>query len=118
MENKTIGYFCFDFGSLYKGKQHKKEHVWFALLDGSENPDWNKICGYMKVSAVITGTSDDPVELKMDSNQEEDPTRAIIPATIRPNFTQLYINFYKAEKLPKLDTNLTVEGSMDAYIRL
>ena len=116
--NKTIGYFVFDFGSLYKGKGHIKEHMWFALLDGSDNPDWNKICGYVKCSAVITGVSDDPVELKMDMSPEEDSTRCVIPATIKPKFTQLKINFYRAEHLPKLDVNITEENSMDAYIRL
>ena len=66
------------------------------------------------MSASVYGVDDTPVELKMDDNDDDD--NCIMPASIKPKYTQLKMHIVKGEHLPKLDVKLIGAGSMDAFI--
>ena len=50
----------------------------------------------------------------MDDNDDDD--NCIMPASIKPKYTQLKMHIVKGEHLPKLDVKLIGAGSMDAFI--
>lgn len=50
----------------------------------------------------------------MDENEDDD--NCLMPASIKPKYTQLKLHLVKGEHLPKLDVKLFGEGAMDAFI--
>ena len=68
----------------------------------------------MKLSASVYGVDDTPVELKMDDNDDDE--NCIMPASIKPKYTQLKMHIIKGEHLPKLDVKMFGEGAMDAFV--
>ena len=68
----------------------------------------------MKLSGSVYGVNDTPLELKMDDGPESED--CVMPASLKPKYTQLKLHIVKGEHLPKLDVKLIGEGTMDAFI--
>jgi hypothetical protein len=87
----------------------------------TEGADWNQVGGYIKLSCGLTGENETPVELLEDPQPDMIGTReCIIPESIKPKFTQLFVNIFKGEHLPMLDKPLVKfmgEAKMDAYVK-
>ena len=84
-----------------------------ALIN-PDSEDFASIAAYLKFSASVYGVDDTPLELKMDEGEDDD--NCVMPASIKPKYTQLKMHIIKGEHLPKLDFKLVGAGSMDAYI--
>lgn len=98
---------------VYNMENHTQQHSWVALINpGSE--DFSSVAAYLKFSVSVYGVDDSPVELKMDENDDDE--NCIMPASIKPKYTQLKMHIVKGEKLPRLDVALIGKGSMDAYV--
>lgn len=67
------------------------------------------------MSASVYGVGDTPKELKLDEGDDDD--NCIMPASIKPKYSQLKMHIVKGEHLPKLDIKLIGEGKMDAFIK-
>ncbi len=76
--------------------------------------DFSSVAAYIKLSGSVYGVEDTPRELKMD--EKDDGDDCIMPASIKPKYTQLKMHIVKGEKLPKLDVKMIGEGSMDAFV--
>lgn len=92
---------------------HTKEHQWFALIN-PDSEDFSSVSAYIKMSGSVYGVSDTPKELKMDDNDDDED--CVMPASMKPTYTQLKMHIVKAEHLPKLDTKMIGEGTMDAFV--
>jgi len=66
------------------------------------------------MSGSVYGVNDTPRELKMDENDDDED--CVMPASMKPKYTQLKMHIVKAEHLPKLDTKMIGEGTMDAFV--
>ena len=84
-----------------------------ALIN-PDSEDFASIAAYIKLSGSVYGVDDSPVELKMDENDDDE--NCVMPASIKPKFTQLKMHIIKGEHLPKLDFKLVGDGKMDAFI--
>ena len=84
-----------------------------ALIN-PDSEDFASIAAYLKFSASVYGVDDTPVELKMDEAEDDD--NCIMPASIKPKYTQLKMHIIKGEHLPKLDFKLVGDGKMDAFV--
>jgi len=76
--------------------------------------DFSAVAAYMKLSASVYGVDDKPLELKMDTS--DDDSNCQMPASMKPKYTQLKMHLIKGEHLPKLDVKMIGEGSMDAIV--
>jgi len=79
-----------------------------------DSEDFSSVAGYIKISASCHGIEDTPVELKVDD--KDDDADAVMPASIKPKFTQLKMHIVKGEHLPRLDVAMIGKGSMDALV--
>ena len=79
-----------------------------------ESEDFSAVSAYLKISGSVYGVDDTPVEIKMDENDDDD--NCVMPASLKPKYTQLKMHIVKGEHLPKLDVKLVGEGSMDAFV--
>ena len=50
----------------------------------------------------------------MDENEDDD--NCVMPASMKPKYTQLKLHMIKGEHLPKLDFKMIGAGNMDAYV--
>lgn len=112
-KSSLIGQIEMDLTTIYNLDKHTMEHSWYAMIN-PDSEDFSSVAAYMKLSASIYGVDDKPVELKMDTN--DDDSNCQMPASLKPKFTQLKMHIIKGEHLPKLDVKMIGEGSMDALI--
>ena len=77
--------------------------------------DFASVSAYMKISGSVYGATDTPVELKMDDNDDDE--NCVMPASLKPTYTQLKMHIVKGEHLPKLDVKMIGEGTMDGFVR-
>ena len=82
-------------------------------LNNPAGEDFSAVSAYLKLSVSIHGADDKPVELGEDPDPNNDT--AMMPASIKPKFTQLKLHLIKGEHLPRLDKKLIGDGTMDAY---
>lgn len=108
-----IGQVELDLTYVYNLENHTKQHQWFALIN-PESEDFSAVSAYLKISGSVYGVDDTPVEIKMDENDDDD--NCVMPASLKPKYTQLKMHIVKGEHLPKLDVKLVGEGSMDAFV--
>ena len=113
-KNSLIGQIELDLTYLYNLENHTMQHKWFAMIN-PDSEDFSSVAGYVKISGSVYGIDDKPVELKIDENDDDD--EAVIPASVKPKFTQLKMHIVKGEHLPRLDTKVIGAGSMDALVR-
>jgi len=90
-----------------------QEHKWVAMIN-PDSEDFSSVAAYLKSSVSVYGVDDTPKELKMDENDDDD--NCLMPASIKPKYTQLKMHIVKGEHLPKLDLKAYAEGSMDAFV--
>ena len=77
--------------------------------------DFSSVSAYLKMSASVYGVDDTPKELKVDENDDDD--NCIMPASIKPKYSQIKLHIIKGEHLPRLDVKLIGAGTMDAFVR-
>lgn len=108
--------FEFDVAFIYFMKEHSLLHKWVALSNPA-SPDFSEVCGYLKLSISVAATGDEQIQISEDNNSGGDDESVMMPPQIRPEFYQLRFRFFKAEKLPIMDTAIFGQGgSIDAYI--
>ena len=112
-KNSLIGQIEMDLTYLYNLENHTSQHKWFAMIN-PDSEDFSSVAGYIKISASVHGIDDSPVELKVDEN--DDDSDAVIPASVKPKFTQLKMHIVRGEHLPRLDVKMIGKGSMDALV--
>ena len=112
-KNALIGQVELDLTFIYNLENHTSQHQWLALIN-PDSEDFSSVAAYMKMSASCYGVDDTPVELKMDDNDDDE--NCIMPASIKPKYTQLKMHIIKGEHLPKLDVKVFGEGTMDAFV--
>ena len=108
-----IGQVELDLTYIYNLENHTKEHNWMAMINPNSE-DFSSVAAYIKISGSFYGVDDTPVELLMDDKDDGDD--CIMPASIKPKYTQLKMHIVRGEKLPKLDVKMIGEGSMDAFV--
>ena len=108
-----IGQIEVDLTYIYNLENHTQQHTWLAMIN-PDSEDFSSVAAYIKLSASVYGVEDKPVELKMDENDDSD--ECIMPASLKPKYTQLKMHIVKGEHLPKLDVKMFGEGNMDAFV--
>ena len=98
---------------IYNLDNHTCQHKWFALIN-PDSEDFASVAAYMKLSGSVYGVNDTPLELKMDDGPDSED--CVMPASLKPKYTQLKLHVVKGENLPKLDVKMIGEGTMDAFI--
>ena len=114
-KDAIIGLYEFDVAFIYFMPDHILLHKWIALSDpASEN--FNEVTGYLKLSISVAATGDEQIQINEDTAATGDDS-VMMPPQIKPEYYQLRFRFYKAEKLPIMDTALFGKGgSIDAYL--
>lgn len=118
LKDAIIGYYEFDLSFIYLMNDHAMLHKWI-VMSNPESDDIGEVTGYLKLSVTITGESDAQVQIGDDPNPDVDDI--IQPPQIKPEFYQLYIRFFQAQKIVAMDTSalgLIGENKTDAYISL
>jgi len=113
LNNSLIGQVELDLTFIYNLENHTKQHSWMALIN-PDSEDFASIAAYLKISGSVYGVDDTPVELKMDENDDDD--NCVMPASLKPKYTQLKMHIIKGENLPKLDFKMIGSGKMDAFV--
>lgn len=116
-KDSIIGAYDFDVAYIYFMKSHALLHRWIAL----SNPDsasFNEVTGYLKLSIQVTTKGDEALQINEDSTApDKSDTAILMPPQIKPQYYQIKIRFFRAEKLPMLDNNLLGKPtSIDAYL--
>jgi hypothetical protein len=95
-------------------KDHSLMHKTIALSDPtSETP--NDITAYLKISITIAATGDEQVQITDDHGPDSE--EVMMPLSIRPEFYQIILRIFTAQKLPSMDTAIFGgKGSIDAYV--
>lgn len=117
LKDAIIGYYEFDLSYIYLMNDHAMLHKWI-VMSNPDSDDIGEVTGYLKLSVTITGESDAQVQIGDDPNPDVDDI--IQPPQIKPEFYQLYIRFFQAQKIVAMDTSTLGlgENKTDAYISL
>lgn len=110
-----IAYYEFDLSYIYLMKDHALMHKWI-IMSNPESDDFGKPTANLKLSITIAGSGDEQVQITDDPNPEEEDF--IQPPELKPEFYQLYLRFFKAEKIVPMDKAAFSKGSTDAYVKL
>ena len=108
-----IGCFEFDVAYVYFQPNHSLLHKWIAL----SNPDSEtigEVSGYLKLSISVSTVGDQQIQITEDNNEGEESI--LMPPSVRPEFFQIRFKFFRAERLPAMDTALVGKGGIDAYV--
>lgn len=117
-KDALIGMYEFDVAYIYFMKQHLLLHKWIALSN-PQSPNFNEVTGYLKISISVAASGDEQVQITEDSGSDKtDEESVMMPPSIKPEYYQLRFRFFKAEKLPIMDSGVMGigGGSIDAYI--
>lgn len=88
----------------------------FLVMNNPESQEFGEVTAYLKVSIAITGSDDKQVEITNDPNPDEESF--LQPPEIKPQFYQIYVRFFAAQKIVPLDRGIMSKPSIDAYVRL
>lgn len=113
-KDTIIGYYEFDISYIYLMKDHSMLHKWIVLTN-PESETFGEISGYLKLSITVAAEGDDQLPMTDDPNPDE--MDIIQPPQVTPEYYQLYIRFFTAQKLVATDTNLS-KNSIDAYFKM
>ena len=80
------------------------------MLSNPESENFSTVRGYLKISASVLHENDKPVDLTIPA-KITDKEDLMIPPQIKLQTKQLVLQFFKAEGLPQMDDN----GTVDAY---
>jgi len=118
-KDALVGMYQFDLSYIYFMEQHTLFHQWIAL----QNPlsqEFNEVTAYLKVSISIAWQEDEQIQINDDTEKESlDAISIMMPPSLKPQYWQLKIKFFKGEKLPVMDKPLfgSGEGGTDAYVK-
>lgn len=114
-KDALIGYYEFDLNSLYLREDHALMHKWI-VMSNPEGEEFGKVTAYLKLAITICGAGDEQVAIEDDPNPHEE--EYLQPPQIQPEFYQLYVRFYTAQKLVPMDKALIGKPKIDAYVKL
>ena len=114
-KDAIIGFYEFDLSYIYLMKDHAMLHKWI-VMSNPESENFGEVTGYLKLSITICGEGDNQVNIGEDPNPAEDDI--IQPPQIKPEFYQLYVRFFCAQKIVPMDAALYGKSSVDAYVSL
>ena len=109
LRDSLIGVYEMDLVYIYYQENHAVMNKW-VVLSNPESEEYSIVRGYLRISASVLHEGDKPVDLTVPS-KITDKEELIIPPQIRLQTKQLILQFLKAEGLPKMDDN----GTVDAY---
>ena len=113
-KDALVGYYEFDLTQIYGREDHALMHKWIVMTN-PEGEEFGKVTAYLKLSITICGAGDEQVQIEDDPNPQEE--EYLQPPQVQPEFYQLYIRFFCAQKLPSLDGGMLREKKIDAYVR-
>lgn len=87
----------------------------FLVMNNPEGDSFGEVTAYLKLSITISGNDDLPVPIEEDPHPEIETL--LQPPEIKPEYYQLYIRFFAAQKIVPMDINAFGKNSVDAYIR-
>jgi len=115
-KDAVIGAYEFDIAYVYFMEKHSLMHRWLALSNPA-SPNFNEVTGYLKLSITIAATGDEQVQISEETGADKSDESIMMPPSIRPEYYQVKFKFFRAEKLPSMDTAIFGKGgSIDAYI--
>lgn len=112
-KDTVIGFYEFDLSYIYLMKDHALMHKWI-IMSNPESEDFGEVTGMLKLSITICGTGDEQVSITEDTNPLEDDV--IQPPQITPEFYQLHVRFFCAQKIVPMDMALLKKAKIDAYV--
>ena len=113
-KDALVGYYEFDLNSIYLREDHALQHKW-AVMSNPESEEFGKVTAYMKLSITICGAGDEQVAIEDDPNPEQE--EYLQPPEIQPEFYQLHLRFYEAQKLVPMDGGTFRKAKIDAYVK-
>lgn len=114
-KDAMIGMYELDISYIYLMKDHAMLHKWICLTN-PDSDNFGEITGYLKLSITVAAEGDTQVQITTDPKPDE--MDVIEPPEVNPEFYQLYIRFYAAQKLIPLDSAFIGKASIDAYVML
>lgn len=115
-----VGQTEFSASSIYYEKEHTFRHRWFFL--SNVNKDYQKIMGYIKISANFTRSDQKKALLSPESPEETMMGQNIHQLSIPPQFKlerkQIQVNIYEADRLFLMDDHWTQGKGSDPYVKL
>ena len=114
-KDALIGYYEFDLNHIYLMEDHALMHKWI-VMSNPEGEEFGKVTGYLKLAITICGAGDEQVAIEDDPNPQEE--EYLQPPQIQPEFYQMYIRMFSAQKLVPMDKALLGKPKIDAYVRL
>uniref|UniRef100_A0A8B9KHL4 Myoferlin n=1 Tax=Astyanax mexicanus TaxID=7994 RepID=A0A8B9KHL4_ASTMX len=96
-----------DIGYIYDEPAHCVMRKWLLLNDPDDSSCGAK--GYLKVSAFIVGTGDDPPVEKTDRDTDSDDVESnlLLPAGIALRWVTLQLKVFRAEDIPQMDDSIS-----------
>jgi hypothetical protein len=85
-------------------------------LSNPSSPNFSEVCGYLKISISVAATGDEQIQITEDNSKDDESI--MMPPQMKPEYYQLRFRFFKAEKLPIMDTAVLGigGGTIDAYL--
>ena len=84
-------------------------------MSNPESEEFGKVTAYLKISITICGAGDEQVSIEDAPNPEEE--EYLQPPEIQPEFYQLHVRFFEAQKLVPMDGGTFRKPKIDAYIK-
>jgi len=113
-KDALVGYYEFDLSSIYLREEHALQHKW-AVMSNPESEEFGKVTAYLKLSITICGAGDEQVAIEDDPNPEVE--EYLQPPEIQPEFYQLHVRFFEAQKLVPMDGGTFRKAKIDAYVK-
>ena len=111
--DSIVGIYELDLVYVYKQPNHCLRHQWIAISNAS-GKSYTKVRGYIRIGVSVTHESDEPVDLALEDGKLLD-SKIMLPPQIVPKTTQLIITLLKAENLPVMDSDGTINAYIEAH---
>lgn len=115
-----IGSTEFSASSIYYEDEHAFRHRWFFLSNVQK--DYQKIMGYVKISANFTRSDEKKALLAVETSEETMTGMSLKNLSIPPQFKlerkQIQVNIYHADRLFLMDNHWTQGKGSDPYVKL
>ena len=113
-KDALIGYYEFDLNYIYIMPDHALMHK-YVVMSNPEG-DFGKVTAYLKLSISICGAGDEQVAIEDDPNPQDE--QYLQPPQIQPEFYQLYVRMFTAQKIVPMDIKLIGKPKIDAYVKI
>jgi hypothetical protein len=88
-------------------------------LTNPDSKDFSKVTGFIVVSINVQGPGDEATQLEMGNEKQISEKAPLMPSSVKKQYKQIYIRFYRAENLPIMDKPMLYgEGSIDAFVQM